>query len=83
MGHASFVEKVRGASMSNGELLGKHDRLRKELAAAYAEPLWDTARIDRIASELAAVERVLAIVGSHPTNALVQRPLQHAASLSP
>jgi len=46
--------------MSNEELLGKHDRLREELAAAYAKPSWDTARIDRITSELAAVERLLA-----------------------
>jgi len=46
--------------MSDAELLGKHTRLRKELSDAYAEPCWDTVHINRITSELAAIERLLA-----------------------
>ncbi len=45
--------------MSDEELLGKHMRLREELSAAYAKPSWDTAHINRIASELAVIERLL------------------------
>lgn len=50
----------QGFDMSNKQLLGKHKRLREELSAAYAKPSSDTAHIDRITSELAAVERLLA-----------------------
>ena len=46
--------------MSKRELLGKYKRLREELSAAYTEPSWETAHINRITSELAAVERLLA-----------------------
>ena len=81
MRRVSLADKTYGTSMSNEELLGKHNRLREELSAAYAEPSWDTAHIDRIASDLAKVERVLALRGSRPTQALVQRPLQQAESL--
>jgi hypothetical protein len=45
--------------MSDEELLGTHTRLREELSAAYAKPCWDTAHINRITSELAAIERLL------------------------
>ncbi len=45
--------------MTNEELLGKHNRLREELSAAYAQPVWDTAYMQRVTSELAAVERLL------------------------
>ena len=50
--------------MSNEQLLGKHQRLRKELSAAYAQPTWDTAHINRITSEVAALERELARSGA-------------------
>ena len=46
--------------MSDEELLGKHTRLREELSAAYAKSSWDTVRINRVTSELAAIERLLA-----------------------
>ena len=53
--------------MTDDQLTGKYARLRSELAAAYAEPAWSlgrtgrTGRIDRIADELAAIERTLAV----------------------
>ena len=47
--------------MSHKDLLAKHHRLREELSAAYEQPCWDSARIDRIAGELAAVERHLTV----------------------
>ena len=46
--------------MSDEELLGKHTRMREELSAAYAKPSWDTAHINRITSDLAVIERLLA-----------------------
>lgn len=67
--------------MSNDELLGKHNRLREELAAAYAARVWVTAHIDRIAGDMATAERALAFAASRPLNELVQRPLQEAAPL--
>jgi hypothetical protein len=60
--------------MSNEQLLGKHRRLRQELSAAYAKPSWDTAHIARITSDLAVVERALALAGAQPVEVLVQRP---------
>ncbi len=59
--------------MSNDELLGKHKRLRKELSSAYANPSWDTAHINRITSELAAVERLLAFGGASQRWGIVRR----------
>jgi hypothetical protein len=59
--------------MSNHELLGKHQRLRKELSSAYAKPTWDTAHINRITSELAAVERLLAFSGASQRWGIVRR----------
>ena len=50
--------------MTDDQLTGKYTRLRSELAAAYAEPGWSlgrTGRIDRIAAELSAIERTLAV----------------------
>jgi len=49
-----------GLDMPKEELLGMHKRLREELSAAYAKPAWDTAHINRITNELAALERLLA-----------------------
>ena len=49
------------------QLTGKYLRLRSELDAAYAEPDWmreATGRIDRLASELADIERLLAQRGA-------------------
>jgi len=50
--------------MTSNQLTGKYARLRSDLEAAYAEPAWNlgrTGRIDRIANDLAAVERALAV----------------------
>jgi len=50
--------------MTDDQLTGKYARLRTELEAAYGEPAWSlgrTGRIDRIAAELAAIERTLAV----------------------
>ncbi|HEX4236029.1 MAG TPA: hypothetical protein VH041_17210 [Caldimonas sp.] len=42
------------------ELNGRYLHLRSELDAAYAEPVWDGQRIDRIAAEMIPVELALA-----------------------
>lgn len=46
--------------MSNQQLLGKHKRLKDELSAAYAKPTWEAAHINRITSDLAVIEHLLA-----------------------
>lgn len=46
--------------MQLDELTGKYARLRSELDAAYAAPVWDTGQINRIADELAPLELQLA-----------------------
>ena len=46
--------------MQLDELNGKYQHLRTELDAAYAEPVWDSQRIDRIAAEMIPVELALA-----------------------
>ena len=47
--------------MTPEQLTGKHARLRLELAEAHAAPAWRAGRIDRIAEELAEIERALAL----------------------
>ena len=42
------------------ELNGRYQDLRNELDAAYAAPVWDSNRINRIATELIPVELALA-----------------------
>jgi hypothetical protein len=42
------------------ELNGRYQHLRHELDAAYAAPVWDSNRINRIATELIPVELALA-----------------------
>lgn len=42
------------------ELNGRYRDLRSALDAAYAEPVWDSNRINRITEELAPVELALA-----------------------
>ena len=46
--------------MQFDELNGKYQHLRSELDAAYAAPIWDSNRINRIAAELIPVELALA-----------------------
>lgn len=42
------------------ELNGRYQHLRSELDAAYAAPVWDSNRINRIATEMIPVELALA-----------------------
>ncbi len=49
--------------MELDELNGRYQNLRTELDAAYAEPVWDSTRINRIAEELIPVELALASFG--------------------
>jgi len=45
------------------ELSGVYQRLRSELDAAYAGPVWNSSQIDLIAEQLAEVEFALATGG--------------------
>lgn len=45
--------------MKLDELNGKYEHLRSELDAAYADPVWDSERIDRITQEMIPIERAL------------------------
>ena len=49
-------------------LNGKYQRLRNELDAAYAAPVWDSNRINRIAAEMILVELALASFQSQRAN---------------
>jgi hypothetical protein len=42
------------------ELNGRYQHLRNELDAAYAAPVWDSNKINRITTELVPVELALA-----------------------
>jgi len=42
------------------ELSGTYQRLRSELDAAYAHPIWNSRRIDEIAEQMIRIERALA-----------------------
>lgn len=46
--------------MKLDELTGKYQHLRSELDAAYAAPVWDSNRINRITEEMIPVEFALA-----------------------
>jgi hypothetical protein len=46
--------------MELDELNGRYRHLRSELDAAYAAPVWDSNRINRITEEMAPVELALA-----------------------
>lgn len=52
---------VWGLAMQFEQLTGRYIRLRQELESAYAELPWRDGHIDRLASELASVERELSI----------------------
>lgn len=45
--------------MQAKDVLGRYERLKRELAEAYAERPWQPGRIDRLAAEIVAVERLL------------------------
>lgn len=46
--------------MSVDQLFGKYRRLKKDLSAAYSQPHWNSALVDRLVEEIGAVERELA-----------------------
>jgi hypothetical protein len=46
--------------MQLDELNGKYQHLRTELDAAYAEPVWDSHRINQITAEMIPLELALA-----------------------
>ena len=45
--------------MSHDELIGTYMRLRQELALAYAAPSWNKRQIDRLANDIARIERAI------------------------
>jgi hypothetical protein len=47
--------------MSVDQLFGKYKRLKKDLSAAYSQPQWNAALVDRLVDEIGAVERELAL----------------------
>jgi len=47
--------------MSLDPLLGKYRRLKKDLSAAYSQPQWNAALVDRLVDEIGAVEREIAM----------------------
>lgn len=46
--------------MGYAELSGTYQRLRSELDAAYARPIWNSSRIDEITEQMTRIERALA-----------------------
>jgi len=46
--------------MSVDQLFGKYRRLKKDLSAAYSQPQWNAALVDRLVDEIGQVERELA-----------------------
>jgi len=47
--------------MSVDQLFGKYRRLKKDLSAAYSQPQWNAALVDRLVDEIGEVERELAL----------------------
>ena len=47
--------------MSVDQLFGKYKRLKKDLSAAYSQPQWNAALVDRLVDEIGAVEREIAM----------------------
>ena len=64
--------------MGYAELNGRYQRLRSELDAAYAGPVWNSSAIDRIAEEIAEVE--LALAAAQHTGARASHARREAAS---
>ena len=46
--------------MTLHQLVGKSQRLRRELEALYGEPVWNTRAIDRVSDELTEAQMALA-----------------------
>ena len=50
--------------MTLHQLIGKSQRLRRELEALYGEPVWNTRAIDRVSDELTEAQIALARRGA-------------------
>ena len=48
--------------MSVDQLFGKYRRLKKDLSAAYSQPQWNAALVDRLVEEIGQVEKQLALL---------------------
>lgn len=59
--------------MGYAELNGRYQRLRSELDAAYAGPVWNSSRIDQIAAQIVQVELALASAEQGTNRASIQR----------
>lgn len=46
--------------MSIDQLFGKYRRLKKDLSAAYSQPQWNAALVDRLVNEIGRIEQELA-----------------------
>ena len=49
--------------MSVDQLFGKYRRLKKDLSAAYSQPQWNAALVDRLVDEIGQIEKELALHG--------------------
>ena len=58
--------------MSVEQLFGKYRRLKKDLSAAYSQPQWNAALVDRLVDEIGQIEKELALhapAGLHTSQA--------------
>lgn len=63
------------SAMEVDQLSGRYVRLKQELATAYVASLWRDGLIDRLANELASVERQL-LVANHASRRVSEPMLQ-------
>ncbi len=59
--YAALQQATRRSAMSVDQLFGKYRRLKKDLSAAYSQPQWNAALVDRLVDEIGQVERELAL----------------------
>jgi hypothetical protein len=62
MDRADCPEGKEARNMKREQLMGRHIRLQGELAVAYSKVPWQTAWIDRLADDLASVEREIGAI---------------------
>lgn len=55
------------------QLMGRYFRLKQELSIAYRAQPWNSARVDRLADDLAATEREIA--AHHPADEQYNEPM--------
>ena len=60
--------------MSVDQLFGKYRRLKKDLSAAYSQPQWNAALVDRLVDEIGEVEREIAMRAPAGTTVPMARP---------